>query len=186
MSTVPSLLPPNRTPLEEVVEQTVAAALPTVDLRTLNNARTAPAAFLPHLGWAHSGDQWDPAWPAHTQRAVTLHAPAQHRLKGTPAAVQSALADLGHGDAVIEDRLHQWHLDGAVTLDGSHTLGAGWGRYRVRLTRPVTVYEAALIRRRLHSHQRLAMRLVSLDFTTAAWRLDGEITLDGDYALGEA
>ena len=54
-----------------------------------------PEEYLPVLAWAHSLDEWNPAWDAQTRRDVIRGAVAAHRLKGTAAGVKGVLDRIG-------------------------------------------------------------------------------------------
>ncbi|MCA9678743.1 MAG: phage tail protein I [Gammaproteobacteria bacterium] len=184
-----SLLPPNATPLMRAIEQVTAqrlAALPVDTIRSLWDAETCPVEWLPLLAWGESADYWDTAWSESRRRAYVAALRAIHERKGTLGAVRDILAAVGHADATVEEHLHRWTLDGSVTLDGWHSLGQGWARYLVRLARPVPNRIAQALRRLLRLTAPAHMRLVVLDYTAAAWRLDGTVTLDGAYNLGAA
>ena len=53
------------------------------------------AAFLPVLAWAHSIDEWNPAWDAQARRDAIAGAVAAHRRKGTAAGVKGVLDRIG-------------------------------------------------------------------------------------------
>ncbi len=59
------------------------------------DADRVPEAYLPHLAWALSVDEWDPAWSVPAKRAAIRGAVAAHRLKGTAAGVKGMLDRLG-------------------------------------------------------------------------------------------
>lgn len=89
-----TLLPPNATAAERAIEAAAAARLEAVPTPqgTLWDPMTCPAAILPWLAWAFSVDHWRAGWSEDTKRKVIAAAPAVHRLKGTRAAVEAALA----------------------------------------------------------------------------------------------
>ena len=47
-------------------------------------------SLLPHLAWEFSVDDWSPDWSEAEKREAILAAPAIHRRKGTPWAVEEA------------------------------------------------------------------------------------------------
>lgn len=107
MSQDPQLLPPNSTPLERAVDATAAVRLAdlSVQIRHLWNAALCPTAWLPALAWAFSVDVWRSDWPVATKRAVIAASPRVHRLKGTVAAVKTAITAVADG---VPTRLIEW------------------------------------------------------------------------------
>ena len=69
----------------------VPASLPA----TSWNADDIPEAWLPHLAWALSVDDWNPDWDLATRRAAVRGAIDAHRRKGTPAGVKGVLERMG-------------------------------------------------------------------------------------------
>lgn len=148
-----ALLPPNSTPLERALADTTSLAGLAPDvIRTLWNPWTCPEALLPWLAWALSVDFWDDAWPLDYRRATVAGSIAWHRKKGTPWAVEQALAAIGYPDSrLIEHRqlYQEWITAGGELLDGNGSLdGVGdlsapggtfrfttrsWAEYAVRL-----------------------------------------------------
>ncbi len=92
----PSLLPPNATARELVIEGADAAVgdLDVGQITRVRDPEATPLALLPRLAWERSVDVWDPSWPEDVQRAAVVAAPEVHRHKGTVGAVQAALAPL--------------------------------------------------------------------------------------------
>ncbi len=148
-----SLLPANSTELERALAEAMSlASLDPEAARALWNPATCPESHLPWLAWALSVDVWDDAWPTERKRATVAGSIAWHRKKGTPWAVEQALAGAGYTDStLIEHRqLHQQWLaagggmldnDGALDGDGDLSAAAGefrfttrsWAEYAVRL-----------------------------------------------------
>ncbi len=95
--TAPSLLPPNATPLERALAQTMAARLGALDapLRDLWNPATCPVDLLPWLAWSVAVDNWDSTWPEWLKRARITAAIAIHRAKGTQQAVYDVVNAYG-------------------------------------------------------------------------------------------
>ena len=93
----PSLLPPNATPLELALAQTMAQRIGAiaVPLRALWNPATCPVALLPWLAWTLAVENWDGTWPESTKRARIASAIAIHRYKGTLQAVEDVIAAYG-------------------------------------------------------------------------------------------
>lgn len=87
-----SILPPNATDLERVIEQTTRD-IDDIDvlIDTLWDPWTCPAAFLPWLAWSYSVDTWDANWPEDVKRRVIDESFGVHRRKGTRGAIRRAL-----------------------------------------------------------------------------------------------
>ncbi|CAE7405611.1 J [Symbiodinium microadriaticum] len=66
-----------------------------VPIKWLWHVDLCPPELLPWLAWALSVDEWDPAWSDDQKREVIAASAAIHRIKGTRAAVERALATLG-------------------------------------------------------------------------------------------
>lgn len=117
MSDVDSLLPPNSTATERSLEQATArtAAVP-VQIALLWNPDACPEHLLPYLAWALSVDDWDSRWPLENKRAVLRAAVPLHRVKGTRASVERALAAIGFNIDLSEwfeygGAVHTFRLD---------------------------------------------------------------------------
>ena len=54
-----------------------------------------PEEFLPLLAWAHSVDEWNPAWDVSARRDAVQGAVDAHALKGTAAGVRGVLERVG-------------------------------------------------------------------------------------------
>jgi phage tail P2-like protein len=184
---IASLLPPNATAPERALEQAMArlAAVP-VPLRQLWNPQTCPVSLLPWLAWALRVREWDSNWPEATQRAVIAASVPVHKRKGTLGSIKQALAAAGYPDAVVIERVAAFTLDGSRRLDGEDYLGdpSKWAWYRVVLAHPVANSQAAQVRRILADTAPARCRLEGIDFTQAAFILDGTVRLDGGYNMG--
>ncbi|WP_331013845.1 phage tail protein I [Sphingomonas sp.] len=102
------LLPPASSPLEQALAQASARVsdvpMPLLDLW---DASACPIEQLPWLAWALSVDTWDSAWSEQTKRSAVASSIADHRLKGTPIAVERVLERF---DALLQ--LLEWHEEG--------------------------------------------------------------------------
>ncbi|WP_366656632.1 phage tail protein I [Fodinicurvata sp. EGI_FJ10296] len=100
----PTLLPSSATNEMRALE---AVTVRATDLPTLHRHNADPervrSQLLPWQAWERAVDIWDTTWPDATKRAVSGRAIATHRIRGTPAAVESALASLGVDDAVLTE-----------------------------------------------------------------------------------
>lgn len=100
------LLPPNLTPLEAALADSLALNSDPTPIRTLWDADRCPVALLPWLAWALSVEGWESAISEQQQRELVRNAIPTHRRKGTPASITAALAAIGI-DARINDRRSQ-------------------------------------------------------------------------------
>lgn len=83
------LLPPNSTPLEIALAQTVARLSEIPDpVEVVWRPWECPANILPWLAWAFSVDVWDDRWTEERKRHVIANAVELHRLKGTAAGLK--------------------------------------------------------------------------------------------------
>ena len=118
-----SLLPPNASPLERALEQSMALydGKRDVAIDRLWRPHQCPVNVLPFLAWGLAVRRWDPAWPEQTRRQVTADAVSMHRMRGTLGAVEAALDRIG---AVhdIEERPNGADFTIAVTVYNSATL----------------------------------------------------------------
>ncbi|MBO6553260.1 MAG: phage tail protein I [Roseitalea sp.] len=96
-------LPANQTALENVfakmADRVIGFENPT---RPLFDPWLCPAEFLPYLAWANSVDIWDDEWPEVEKRREIEAAAKIHRLKGTVAALRTALDRLGAHHEIVE------------------------------------------------------------------------------------
>jgi phage tail P2-like protein len=182
-----SLLPIGSTPLEIAAEAATTAPV-AVPNGTLWNPRLCPTALLPWLAHSLSVDSWDPAWPEETKRRVIATSVEVHRRKGTRASVRVALEAAGYGQSRIVEGSDPPTHDGSFTHDGvrNHSGAASWAEYSVFMTRPVTLEQAAEIRRLLVRVAPTRCRLRSLRFSQAGHLHDGKIRHDGVYSHGAA
>lgn len=98
------LLPPNATPQEHALADTLARLSDVpVPLRALWSAQDCPASLLPWLAWALSVDEWDTGWSEQQKRDTIAVAIPTQRIKGTIGAVRTALAAIG-----IDVRVQEW------------------------------------------------------------------------------
>lgn len=84
-----SLLPSNRTPLEQALAQVSMEkpALPNV-LRRMNSPDTCPVELLPWLAIQRSVDRWNPDWSEAIKRKVIRDSFEVHKRKGTVGALR--------------------------------------------------------------------------------------------------
>lgn len=182
-----SLLPSNATPFERALEG-AAARISDVPLpiRDVWNVQSCPSALLPWLAWAFDVEEWDSGWPDAVQRAVIAASVAVHKIKGTPASIKQALAVAGYPGAQIIEGVGAWNLDGSQVLNGSEFLGDPnkWAWYRVVLAQPIANSQVQQVLRILANTAPARCYLEALDFTQAAFILNGGVSLNGTYNLG--
>ena len=91
------LLPPNATPLERNIEQSMAFYGDEREVLVGQTWRPhqCPVEVLPFLAWGLRVRRWDATWPEETRRRVVADAIAVHKIRGTTAAVEAALDDIG-------------------------------------------------------------------------------------------
>ncbi len=87
-----SLLPSNRTPLEQALAlvSMEKPELPNV-LRRMISPDTCPVELLPWLAIQRSVDRWDPAWSEAIKRKVVKDSFEVHQRKGTVAALRQVV-----------------------------------------------------------------------------------------------
>lgn len=98
-----SLLPPGSSPLERRAAEACAAVSDlNVPLRDLWNPDKCPIVFLPYLAWAFSVVRWDEKWPAAEKRKAVKDAFYIHRRKGTVAAINRVIENMGYTMTIEE------------------------------------------------------------------------------------
>lgn len=65
-------------------------------------ANISPASLLPWLAWDRSVDEYVDSWPTSVKRQVIAGSYSYHTIKGTPAALTRALAQLDYETTVTE------------------------------------------------------------------------------------
>lgn len=182
-----SLLPPNATPAERVLESVAARSvnLPVL-VDQLWNPATCPAALLPWLAWGLSVDEWDDSWTEATKRAVIAASVDLHRRKGTVASIRRALQAAGLGDATLIERAGRKFYDGSLTHNGAadHSEPDHWAEYRVILTRPLSIAQGQMARRIIEASAPVRCHLKTLDFTDVPNLYNGAIRHDGSFTYG--
>lgn len=183
-----ALLPPNASAFERAAAEALGAGLsPALPIRDLWSPERCPAPLLPWLAWALSVDAWDAGWPEETQRRVIAESLGIHRVKGSRAAVERALAALGYGDATVVEGAGGVLHDGTAIHDGAeiHGADAHWAEYRVFMLRPITGAQAAVVRRALERVQPVRCRLLGIVYQGAIIH-DGSVIHDATHTHGGA
>ncbi|MCD7096985.1 phage tail protein I [Stenotrophomonas sp. MMGLT7] len=102
---MPSLLPPNATPQETAIANTLARLSDVpVPVRATVDPEQCPESMLPWLAWGYSVDAWDAASPAYVKRWSVMQSLLIHRRKGTVAALRDAAAAIG-----VPVEFEEWH-----------------------------------------------------------------------------
>ena len=181
-----SALPPNVTPLEEALEAMALALDFEVDLAQLMNPERCPEAFLPFLAWHLSADDWSSEWPIATRREIVGRAVEVHRTRGTLASVKAALLAAGFADAKVYETGSAIRYDGTFSYDGAiaYQPGGHWAEFQVRVPRPMTVEQAAEVRRVVERAAPLRSHLTELSYPLAQSIYDGTARYDGSRNYG--
>ena len=186
-----SLLPPNASALERAVESAINGNIEAVSVpvRDLWNPEKCPVALLPWLAWALSVDEWDSEWSEDQKRQSIADSVVIHASKGTLGSVRRVLAAAGYGDAIIIEGIDAERYDSAITYNGDYVHGNGdpeWAMYRVYLSRPITIAQAAQVRRILAMTAPTRSHLAGLHYDEALNLYDSAIYYDGTYSHGVA
>lgn len=100
-----SLLPSNRTPLEQALAQLSTGDFALADvLRQMHSVDSCPAELLPWLAIQRSVDRWDPEWSEAIKRKVVKDSFEVHKRKGTVGALRRVVEPFAE---IIE--ITEWH-----------------------------------------------------------------------------
>ncbi|MDE3738582.1 phage tail protein I [Pseudomonas resinovorans] len=184
------LLPPNCTGLEQRLANAHRhlSSLP-VDIRQVRNPAACPVELLPYLAWELSVDEWNPSWGEDVKRRVVAQSVGVHRRKGTRGSVLRALeAIFGTGRFTLIEGAVAGFYDGSKRHNGLHFYGTeeNWAMYSVLVDRPITLQQAAEVRRILRWVAPARCHLLALDFAQALHAYDGQIRYDNSYPHGVA
>lgn len=186
---IATLLPPNRRPLDAMIEQALANTLDPSAISALWNPHDCPANMLPWLAWAFSVDEWDDAWPESVQRAVVAESIAVHRIKGTIAAIRRVFHALGYGDIIIQEGRGGHVRDGSITRDDFYLRGTGetdWAVYRIVMAELLPVRAATIARAMLAQNAPARCHLYEINFTGANLVRAPYNYRDGTWSRGTA
>lgn len=184
------LLPSNSSALERSLAKTGApiSSLPT-PARHVRNPSTCPANLLPFLAWELSVDEWNPGWGEDVKRAVIAASIAIHRHKGTIGAVRRALAAIfGDTGFTLIEGADAGYYDGSKHYNGLHFYGRepNWAKYSVLIAKPITIQQAAAVRRILAWVAPARCHLLALNFEQALNSYDGSIHYNNTFTHGVA
>lgn len=185
-----SLLPPNASRLERSAAASGAhiSGLPTPP-RYVRNPSACPAPLLPFLAWELSVDEWNPNWGEDVKRKVITESVNIHRHKGTRGAVSRALAAVfGADNFTLIEGANAGRYDGTKAYNGLHyyTHGDYWARYSVLIKQPISIEQAATLRRLLAFVAPVRCHLHRLDFTQGLNAYNGAIRYDNTFTHGVA
>lgn len=113
-----SLLPSNRTPLEQALAQLSTGDFALADvLRQMHSVDSCPAELLPWLAIQRSVDRWDPEWSEAIKRKVVKDSFEVHKRKGTVGALRRVVEPFAE---IIE--ITEWHELEPVGPPGTFTM----------------------------------------------------------------
>ena len=91
-----TLLPPNRTPLEEAFDLTGARIDELgIEVQKLVRPFEIPSTHLAWLAWGLSVDLWEPEWPQDQHRTLAARSLAMHARKGTQFSISEHIRIMG-------------------------------------------------------------------------------------------
>ncbi len=183
-----SLLPLNATPLERDIETVAGTAteLP-VPIPSLWDWETCPAEFLPWLSWTFSVDDWDSNWSEDQKRQSIKESYEIHVKKGTVGSIRRVLRAAGYGEVVIIERAHPNLHDGKIRHNGEHryqSTETNGFMYRVYLGTPISIQQAAQIRRLLAQTAPVRSHLAEIHYKDALHLHNNTLRRNGEYTRG--
>lgn len=190
-----TLLPPNASTAERVLEQSVARSSDiNLPIATLYNPELCPAHLLPWLAWALSVEQWDQNAPESIKREIIKTSVEIHRKKGTVGSVKKILASAGFPDAVIVENNNNSgsiYYNASVNHDSSEAYSSfnpndNWAVYNVVLPNAITNKQARIVKRLLAITAPARCHLAALDYTEFGLNYDGFAQHNSLYNYGGA
>ena len=167
-----SLLPSNRTPLEQALAQVSMERpdLPDV-LRRMISPATCPVELLPWLAIQRSVDRWDPNWSEAIKRKVVKDSFEVHQRKGTVAALRQVVEPFADLIDITE-----WHQLEPMGVPGTFSMS-------------LALFESGLTEQGLAELERIigdtkpiSRHLVGLSITYSP---KGELFLGGSIFTGD-
>lgn len=187
MSELDSLLPSSANAHEKAIELATARISQVgVPIREIWSADNCPADKLGWLAWAMGVDEWDSGWSEEAKRNTIREALQINRAKGSVWAVRRVLTNAGYGNVQITEGRARTLRNGSVTRNGfiSHGGTESWAKYQITLDKPISIAQAAQVRRLLKYAAPARCHLFNLSFEQAANLHDGKITRNGAYSRG--
>jgi len=126
--------------------QTAAARFAAIDPewpRKVQHANTCPSSMLGHLAWSRGLDYWSTSWTETEKRELIRTTPLRLRLRGTRAAIESAVEAFG-GELFITE---WWQLDPHATRMTAYVQGSVGGSIGLELERDIQTALLAVIER---------------------------------------
>lgn len=143
--------------------------------------------FMPLLAEKWSVTGYDGEFLAEndgSKRALIQTAVELHRQKGTPWAIREVLRKLGFGEVEIDEGLQaRTYEHGVVNHIRSEDR---WAYYAVRLSKPITNAQSAMIRKVLRNFSPARCTLAVLDYKAAPILYNNKATYNGQYNHGSA
>lgn len=185
-----SLLPIGSTGLERKLSLTFSTIsdIP-VPIHLTWQAKHCPTSLLPWLAWSLSVAEWDDEWSEDQKRNSIIDSINIHKIKGTVASIRRVLASAGYGEVEIVENLSHLHYEGIQSYNADYIHGATeshWATYRVYLKRPISIEQAAQVKRLLANTAPVRCHLLGLHFEQANNLYNNQISHNGQYSYGVA
>lgn len=186
-----NLLPTGTTKLERTLETIATQNLRDipVPIRRLWQVKDCPTPLLPWLGWSLSVDEWDTSWSDDQKRRSIGESFSIHLKKGTPGSVRRVLAAAGYGNVVITEGLGAEYYNADIQYNGDKNYsqsGTHWASYQIYLRRPISVSQAAQVRRILAQTVPARCHLAGLHYDEALHLYNHTLAYDGEFSHGVA
>jgi phage tail P2-like protein len=190
-----TILPSNERPLQQALAKLDAetiAGLNTGLVRQAKRPQDCPANMLPWLAWENSisdAEGWQFAENETQMRALVAGYIEKHERKGTPSVIRQLFRDMQLGEIDIIERVTSLKWNGQATFGGDYFFGGSdgdWACYAIKVYRPITNQQAAILRGILAQITPARCRLMYLSFRDTPIFWNGEINFDGSYNFGAA
>lgn len=184
-----SLLPSNRTKLEQSLEQTTARTtnLP-VKIQDIYNPTACPADFLPFLAYAMSlQTEYALAASEPAQRALLQNAYLIHQQRGTIASVKRILSAMGHAAEIVEG-LNASIRNASITRNGHNYRGKNttehWAHVRIYLKKAMPSSLAQQLRKLILLVLPVRCHLAGIHYPGASITRNGTYLRNGSTTRG--
>ena len=137
------------------------------------SATNCPSDLLSWLAWTLSVDTWDTNWSEDQKRQSIAHSYLVHMRKGTVSSVREVLKGAGYGNISVDEGI----------ADGTDS---GWAKYKISLTRPISLAQAEQVKQILAQTVPARCHLEGLDYTQALHLYNHTLTHNGEYSHGAA